>query len=94
MIKLNRKTNKARNFIERYERSQEFTLRDCYINHSFEKARAEARCREKMFDMNGFGFKIMGFNSMAFTCGWLYEDKDGVLILHVETRANTYEMDY
>ncbi len=70
MIKLNRKTNKARNFIERYERSQECTLRDCYINHSFEKARAEARCREKMFDMNG------------------------VLILHVETRANTYEMDY
>lgn len=94
MIKLNRNTKKARGFIQSYERSCDYSLCECYKNHSYAKAVAEAQCREKMFDMDGFGFKIMSFNSMTFTCGWLYEDKDGVLTLHVETRANTYEMDY
>lgn len=94
-MKLNRNTEKARNFIERYYWSRERTLADCYLNFSKAKAIAEAQCREKMLGMDGHGFKIISFNSMTFTCGWLFEDKEtGVIMLNVETAHNSYQVEY
>lgn len=94
-MKLNRNTKKAQGFIQSYERSEERTLRDCYVSYSYSKAVAEVSCHNKMLDMDGYDFKIMSFNSMTFTCGWLYEDKEtGVVMLNVETAYNSYQIEY
>lgn len=94
-MKLNRNTKKARALVQDYERSYNYGLNQCYASYSYAKAFAEVRCREKMLDMGGHGFKILSFNSQTFTCGWLYEDKEtGVIMLNVETYRNTYTMEY
>lgn len=94
-MRLNRNTEKALNFRERYYWSRECTLADCYLNFSKAKAIAEECCREKMLDMAGYGFKILSFNSQTFTCGWLFKDTEtGVVMLNVETAYNSYQMEY
>ena len=95
VMKLNRNTKKARGLVQEYERSCNYGLNQCYASYSYAKAVAEVHCREKMLDMGGYGFKILAFNSQAFTCGWLYEDKEtGVIMLNVETYRNTYTIEY
>lgn len=94
-MKLNRNTKKARGFVQEYDSSYNFGLRQCYTSYSYSKGRAEERCRAKMFAMDGYGFKILSFNSQKFTCGWLYEDAEtGVIMLNVETYRNTYTIEY
>ena len=94
-MKLNRNTTQARALVQDYERSYNYGLNQCYASYSHAKAVAEVRCREKMLDMGGHGFKILSFNSQTFTCGWLYEDKETVVImLNVETYRNTYTIEY
>lgn len=94
-MKLNRNTKKARGFIWSYKRSEVRALCECYNSYSYAKAAAEKICREKMLDMDGYGFKILASNCMTFTCGWLYEDKEtGVVMLDVETAYNSYQMEY
>lgn len=94
-MKLNRNTKKARGLVQEYERSYNYGLHQCYTSYSYAKGRAEVRCRTKMFAMDGYGFKILSFNSHTFTCGWLYEDKEtGVIMLNVETYRNTYTIEY
>lgn len=94
-MKLNRNTKKARGLVREYERSCNYGLNQCYVSYSYAKAVAEEHCREKMLDMGGYGFKILSFNSQAFTCGWLYADKEtGVVMLNVETYRNTYTIEY
>ena len=94
-MKLNRNTKKACSFMQEYDNSYNYGLRQCYTSYSYAKGRAEERCRAKMFAMDGYGFKILSFNSQTFTCGWLYEDKEtGVIMLNVETYRNTYTIEY
>ena len=94
-MKLNRNTKKARALVQAYERSYNYELNQCYASYSHAKAVAEAHCRKKMFDMGGYGFKILSFNSQVFTCGWLYEDKEtGATMLNVETCRNIYTIEY
>lgn len=93
-MKLNRNTKKAQQFIDPYSRVLNPTLAYCYKSYSQAKARAEEACNEKMLQMGGWGFNIFSFNSMTFTCGWLYEDKEReVTMLNVETRYNSYQME-
>ena len=50
---------------------------------------------QKCVEMDGWGFKILSFNSQVFTCGWLYSDKESaVIMLNVETAYNSYQMEY
>ncbi len=94
-MKLNKGTKKAKYFRERYECYYHNSLSDCYNSYSYAKAVAEVRCRDKMTSMNGWGFNIFSFNSMTFTCGWLYEDKEtGITMLNVETAYNSYQMEF
>lgn len=94
-MKLNRNNKKAEAFRQAYEMNYHSSLSDCYNSYSYAKAVAEVRCRDKMAIMNGWGFNIFSFNSMTFTCGWLYEDKEtGVTMLNVETAYNSYQMEF
>lgn len=94
-MKLNRNTKKAQGIINRFNNSEFFTLSDCYKSYSENKYRAFQACVDRFYKMDGYGFRIISFNSQTFTCGWLYDDKEtGVIMLNVETYRNTYTIEY
>ena len=94
-MKLNRNTKKAQYFIDSFNNSVFETLDECYNSCSAAKRNAYYYCLYKCSDMGGWRFRIISFNNTAFTCGWLYEDKEtGVIMLNVETYCNTYIMEY
>lgn len=94
-MKLNRNTKKAQGFIESFYNSEIDTLEQCYALCSTAKRNAYYDCLRKYVDMDGWRFRIISFNTMSFTCGWLYEDKEtGVIMLNVETYRNTYTIEY
>ena len=94
-MKLNRNTKKAQDLIDRFNHSTFDMLQDCYKSYSKHKFRAFQECVTKSFEMDGWRFRIISFNTMSFTCGWLYEDKEtGVIMLNVETYRNTYTIEY
>lgn len=94
-MKLNRKTKKAQDIIERFYNSEIDTLEDCYGTYSAAKRKAYYECTNKCAEMDGWRFRIISFNTTSFTCGWLYADKEtGVIMLNVETYRNTYTIEY
>ena len=94
-MKLNRNNKKAKAFKENYLYSNDFSLFHVYKNPSRSKMCAYEDFRAKCVEMRGWGFKILSFNKMSFTCGWLYQDKEtGVIMLNVETYRNTYTIEY
>lgn len=94
-MKLNRNTKKAQDLIERFYNSEIDTLEACYNSCSAAKRKAYYDCLHKCVDMDGWRFRIISFNTMSFTCGWLYEDKEtGDIMLNVETYRNTYTIEY
>ena len=94
-MKLNRNTKKAQDLIERFYNSEFDTLEECYNSCSSDKRNAYYVYLLKCSVMDGWRFRIISFNTMSFTCGWLYEDKEtGVIMLNVETYRNTYTIEY
>lgn len=94
-MKLNKDTKKAKGFYAAYCNSCDYSIRDCYTTYSKAKAQAEISCVRKMVNMDGWGYKILSFNSQCFTCGWLYENEEtGVVTLNVETAFNSYQIEY
>ena len=94
-MKRDRNTKKGQGLIERFYNSEFDTLEDCYNSCSDAKRIAYYNCLYKCSDMDGWRFRIISFNTMSFTCGWLYEDKEtGVIMLNVETYRNTYIIEY
>ena len=88
------KGSKALNFITQYNRALYRTIYDCYARPSQNKVAAWGYCMRKCRDMNGQGITVLSFNSSYFTVAWLYTHPDtGVLMLHVETYANSYDME-
>ena len=85
METINATTKRGTAFINAYNRSDRGSLRECYSNYSSAKARAERDCIEKMHRENGVGFKILGFNSSFFTCGWMTDEG-----LRIETACGSY----
>ena len=87
MKHINTNTKAAARFIDAYNRSRDYSLRDCYGRYSTAKACAERECRAMMEKENGTGFKILSFNTFGFTCGWMVGDT-----LRVETPSNSYRI--
>lgn len=85
MTTLNPNTKRAENFVNAYNRSTDTTLRHCYGRYSWEKEHAEYDCRRKMDNENGFGFRILSYNTFQFTCGWVTSEG-----LRVETACGSY----
>ena len=67
---------------------------DCYSRPSAEKEAAENRIWNKMKERNGYGYAVVSYNTMVFTCAYLFpHPEDGNLILCYETPYNTYYID-
>lgn len=85
MKTLNNNTKKAQAFINAYNRSSIFTLREAYANPSTRKTRADYNCRMMMQSEGGHGYKIIGYNCNFFTVAWI-AGKD----LRIETACNSF----
>lgn len=85
---------KARHYVEMYRRAGYRSIYGCYQNPSRAKIAAWGQCIRKCVEMNGYDITVISYNSQVFTAGWYYIHPDtGVLMLHVETHANSYDME-
>ena len=87
MKTINNNTKQAERYINAYNRSSIFTLREAYANPSTAKTRADYNCRMMMQSEGGHGYKIIGYNCNYFTAAWISGDT-----LRVETFANSFEI--
>ncbi len=85
---------KARSYVNRYIHTSYRTIHDCYNKVSPRKISAWGDCLRKCREMDGHDITVLSFNSSFFTAAWYYTQPDtGVLMLHVETYANSYDME-
>lgn len=86
---------KARYYVNKYERIYNpLTLDDVYKSYSAAKCGAWEYCRYKCERMNGRRLTVLSHNSNFFTAAFEYTHPDtGVLMLHVETYKNSYDME-
>lgn len=86
--------NKARGYVNSYKYTGYRTIYDVYKCPSNRKIAAWNYCMRKCREMNGHGITVLGYNTQIFTVAWCYTHPDtGVLMLHVETYANIYDME-
>ena len=88
------KGSKALNFIKQYYRTPRRNIYDCYVRPSQNKISVWGYCITKCREMKGCDITVLSFNNFYFTAAWCYTHPDtGVLMLHVETHANSYDME-
>lgn len=82
---------KARSYVNQYSRIYiPLTLDDVYNSYSVAKLNAWEYCQRKCDNMNGRRLTVLSHNSNFFTAAFEYTHPDtGVLMLHVETYANS-----
>lgn len=85
MKTINNNTKQAERYINAYNRSSIFTLREAYANPSTAKTSADYNCRMMMQEEGGHGYKIIGYNCNFFTVAWI-AGKD----LRIETAYNSF----
>lgn len=85
---------KARSYVNQYNRTPYRTIHDCYKRPSNNKIAEWGYCLRKCGEMDGHNITVLSFNTSFFTAAWYYAHPDtGVLMLHVETYANSYDME-
>lgn len=62
---------------ESYLKSNDRELYQVYNNYSRNKEYAFERCRSLMYDLEGYGLRIISSNSMQFTVGFEFQDTSG-----------------
>ena len=85
MKTINNNTKKAQAFINAYNRSSIFTLREAYANPSTDKTRADYNCRIMMQEEGGHGYKIISHSPYIFTVAWITGNA-----LRIETACNSF----
>lgn len=85
MKTINNNTKKAQAFINAYNRSSIFTLREAYANPSTAKTNADYSCRMMMQEEGGHGYKIISYNTFQFSVAWIAGNA-----LRIETACNSF----
>ena len=85
MKTINNNTKKAQAFINAYNRSDMYDLKDAYANPSTAKTRADYECRMMMQSEGGHNYKIIGYNCNFFTVAWIAGNA-----LRIETANNSF----
>ena len=78
-------TKQAERYINAYNRSSIFDLREAYANPSTEKTRADYSCRMMMQSEGGHGYKIISYNTFQFSAAWISGNS-----LRIETAYNSF----
>ena len=68
---------------ERYQTSDLYTLRDCYARPSENKERAMDYCIEQYHKWHGRQPRIIGYNSMVFSFGFIGKHPENGLDIFV-----------
>lgn len=68
-------------------------VRDVYGRPSQYKEQAEEVILMEMRGNNGYGYKVLTYNTMMFTCGYVYDDADGNTTLVVHTPSDRVEIE-
>lgn len=87
MKTLKNNTKQAERYINAYNRSSIFTLREAYANPSTAKTNADYSCRMMMENEGGHGYKIISYNTFQFSVAWIAGDA-----LRIETACNSFEI--
>ena len=85
MKTINNNTKQAKYFINAYNRSDIFSLREAYANPSTAKTRADYNCRMMMQSEGGHGYKIISYNTFQFSAAWISGNS-----LRIETACNSF----
>ena len=85
MKTINNNTKQAQHFINAYNNSDIFTLREAYANPSTAKTRADYNCRMMMQSEGGHGYKIISYNTFQFSAAWIAGNA-----LRIETACNSF----
>lgn len=88
--KLNKTTQKAKNWIDSYFSSSCFSVRDFYTSRVYRKESIEDAIKMKMRENNLHDYRIVSGNGFYFTCGYMNESEN---ILYIETAYNIFEID-
>lgn len=78
-------SKKAQAYINAYNRSDIYSLREAYANPSTAKTNADYSCRMMMQSEGGHNYKIIGYNSSFFTVAWIAGNA-----LRIETAYNSF----
>ena len=62
---------------------------DVYARPSIYKERAESNIIEYMLGQNGYGYRVISYNSSFFTVGYIIRNDDGKLFVY-ETAQHRY----
>ena len=85
MKTINNNTKQAQYFINAYNNSEIFNLREAYANPSTAKTRADYNCRMMMQSEGGHGYKIISYNTFQFSAAWIAGKA-----LRIETACNSF----
>ena len=85
MKTINNNTKQAERYINAYNRSSIFDLREAYGKPSTEKTRADYSCRMMMQKEGGHGYKIISYNTFQFSVAWIAGNA-----LRIETAYNSF----
>ena len=85
MKTINNNTKKAQAYIDAYNRSSIFDIREAYANPSTEKTSADYTCRMMMQEEGGHGYKIISYNTFQFSAAWIAGNA-----LRIETAWNSF----
>lgn len=75
---------------DNYCQSNLRTLRDCYGSYSYAKETAYEACMYRCYKQQGSNMRIISFNSMQFTIGWIFQ-VNNERYFHYETAHNIKE---
>jgi len=90
MIKLNKTTQKAKNWIDSYFSSSCFSVRDYYKTRAYRKESIEDAIKRRIYEEGMTDYRIISANGFYFTCGYMDKNEN---ILYVETAYNIFEID-
>ena len=85
MKTINNNTKQAERYINAYNRSSMYDLREAYANPSTAKTRADYECRMMMQEEGGHGYKIISYNTFQFSVAWISGNS-----LRIETACNSF----
>lgn len=82
-------TKKAQGFLFMYNKSKINNLDQAYKNYSAAKGKAYKLILMQMQCVNGYDFRITGFNCMKFSCAYKFKKKKKEFLVY-HTADNEY----
>ena len=83
-------TERQKQMLRNYNWANAESLAQAYKKCSHDKMRAEAKIRAEMVQEDGFGFRITGASTFAFSCAYKVKKDDKVMLIY-HTAQNVYK---